>query len=71
MLVVMPPVQRPTASVPPCMTVPCAPSQLDVPVKVQIQLKRPSDKQYSEARPFTLTPVDCGECAARDHRHDL
>ncbi|XP_043189654.1 putative transcription factor p65 homolog [Amphibalanus amphitrite] len=32
---------------------------LDTPVRVQIQLRRPSDKQYSESRAFTLTPVDC------------
>ena len=34
--------------------------QLEAPVRAQIQLRRPSDKQCSEARPFTFTPLDSG-----------
>ncbi|XP_037072056.1 embryonic polarity protein dorsal-like isoform X2 [Pollicipes pollicipes] len=32
--------------------------ECDTPVRVQIQLRRPSDKQYSDPRAFTLTPVE-------------
>ncbi|XP_037083508.1 proto-oncogene c-Rel-like isoform X2 [Pollicipes pollicipes] len=32
--------------------------ELEAPVRAQIQLRRPSDRQYSEARPFTFTPLD-------------
>ncbi|XP_043215020.1 transcription factor p65-like isoform X2 [Amphibalanus amphitrite] len=32
--------------------------ELESPVRAQIQLRRPSDKQCSEARPFTFTPLD-------------
>ncbi|KAF0314765.1 Embryonic polarity protein dorsal [Amphibalanus amphitrite] len=34
--------------------------ELESPVRAQIQLRRPSDKQCSEARPFTFTPLDSG-----------
>jgi len=32
--------------------------ELETPVRAQIQLRRPSDKQYSEPRPFSFTPID-------------
>ncbi|XP_050440903.1 embryonic polarity protein dorsal-like isoform X2 [Adelges cooleyi] len=45
--------------------------QVDYPVKVWIQLKRPTDGMCSDARPFLLTPVDSDPAMLKRKRQKL